>query len=640
MYVIIAVLLIILPIPAVMKTFYLILSFATLPLASFCQSVINGYAEVVGVSGNTITVSNVDEAYDSFEDGEQVIIMQMQDNVIGNTGNNVNFGNIGSLQSVGFYEIRTIASHTENGLGNPVNFTFDTPLTNTYNTGTNTTVQIISFPELGAPNYTTSSDLVPKAWNGTTGGIVAFQVMGQLTLANNIIADGNGFRGAQSDVNATCGGNVCESAVYRSQWTTRALKGEGIYKNTNPNYEAARGRMLSGGGGGSCHNGAGGGGSNYSSGGDGGQGYGCRNSTLEAGGFGGLALGPYTSMGRIFMGGGGGAGERNNGHNTAGGNGGGIIMVKATEVVTAGGCGNLIISANGESTPSIGNDGVGGAGAGGTIIFDVNQWNISGSCTLNFEARGGDGGSSMNGAIHGGGGGGGQGAIIYPDAFPLSNATYVTAPGNGGCGNNSFPCNEIAGSGGGPANGGILGPGSSPLPVDLIYFTAELVDQEVIFGWQTAFEQHSDYYVIERLNEWGEWIEIFTQDAVGNSTSLNTYEGIDYHPIVGDNYYRLGQYDEDGSVKYYDPKKIYVDVYNLGDVVIYPNPSRGLINVQVADYVKIVEMRVFDVTGKFIAEIKTNDSPQNQFELDLSHLPKGIYFIQVNDEMNKIILTD
>lgn len=624
-----------------MKAHYLTSSLAAslICLTTFSQTVINGYAEVVGTGVSTITVSNVDESFDTFEDGEQVIIMQMQDNVIGTTTNSINFGDIGSIQSAGLYEVKTIASHTENGFGQPVNITFTTPITIAFNIGTNTSVQMISFPELGSPNFTTTTDYTAKNWDGTTGGIVAFQVQGILTLANNIVVDGKGFNGAATDKNQTCSGGTCESTVYRTQWNTRALKGEGIYKNTTPWFEAARGRLISGGGGGSCHNGAGGGGSNYSTGGNGGEGWGCRFSALEAGGFGGLALGPYINPGRIFMGGGGGAGERNNGWDTSGGNGGGIILVKATDIVTSGSCGGITISANGETTIDIGNDGAGGAGAGGTILFEVMNWNISGSCTLNVQANGGDGGSSLSGGVHGGGGGGGQGAIIYSNKAPSSGVINTTVSGNGGCGNTSVPCNAPAGTGGGVPNGGVLGSGGgSPLPVELLYFTADLVEDDVYFGWQTASEQNADYYVIERQDDYGDWYEITRVNAIGNVNTVSTYEAVDLNPHVGDNYYRLVQVDNNGVSTNYNVVLVQVTAGQLGDVTIYPNPSAGIVNLAIAGNVDVKEIVLFDVSGKLIRNVQTNN--QQLLEVDLSNLPKGVYFVKVNDEIQKLVLTD
>lgn len=63
-------------------------------------AIVNGYAVVTALSGTSLTVTSVDETNDTFEVGEQIILMQMQDNVIGaNTEDNSSFGTLGSILS-------------------------------------------------------------------------------------------------------------------------------------------------------------------------------------------------------------------------------------------------------------------------------------------------------------------------------------------------------------------------------------------------------------------------------------------------------------------------------------------------------------------------------------------------------------
>ena len=107
-----------------------------------CQ-VINGYAKVTSLSGATLTLSNVNEAAHTFEDDEWVVLMQMQDDVIGTTANSASFGDLGSIASAGLYEIRQIDSHTES-LGLPATITLKSVPTNSYNTCPNCSVQILS----------------------------------------------------------------------------------------------------------------------------------------------------------------------------------------------------------------------------------------------------------------------------------------------------------------------------------------------------------------------------------------------------------------------------------------------------------------------------------------------------------------
>lgn len=174
---------------------YLILIFLFV-LSSEIQAIrVNGYARVTSIAGTTINLSNVNESDDSFEVGEEIIIYQTQNDVIGsNTGDNASFGDLSNIQSAGLYEILEIASVTESG-GVPTSITVVVAPNNTYNTGSNSRVQLVTFPELGTPNYTTADNINPRSWNGSRGGVLAFQVQGILTLVHNITADGRGFRG-------------------------------------------------------------------------------------------------------------------------------------------------------------------------------------------------------------------------------------------------------------------------------------------------------------------------------------------------------------------------------------------------------------------------------------------------------------
>ncbi|MEI6021985.1 MAG: T9SS C-terminal target domain-containing protein, partial [Bacteroidota bacterium] len=296
------------------------------------QSTVNAYAKITAVSGSSVlTISNVDQTNHTFTVGGQVIIMQMQDDVIGsNTTNISTFGNLSSIANAGNYEIKTIAAITPTS-GTPTSLTLTSVLANSYNTGANSSVQLITFRDLGA-NFTTTANISGITWNGNVGGVVAFYVTNTLTLNHRILADGLGFRGGlYSNDN---GGSICTSnsnTLYIANNNQLGYKGEGIYKNTTNNFNNARGRLLSGGGGGNDHNAGGGGGGNFSAGGQGGNGY-NNCTTFPGGGLGGISLSTQISASCVFMGGAGGGGQQNNGQNSAGGNGGGIILIKANTI--------------------------------------------------------------------------------------------------------------------------------------------------------------------------------------------------------------------------------------------------------------------------------------------------------------------
>src|SRR6185437_7379726 len=177
---------------------------------------------------------------------------------------------------------------------------------------------------------TVSAPLTGTAWNGTTGGVMVFEVGGTLTLSSTISMDNTGFRGGS--IVTLPGATACNSGPYTLATTPTATtaqnsagRGEGIVTNA---AAWGRGAMANGGGGGSGHNGGGAGGGNYCAGGIGGYEYSaCYNSSgpfpyyqtvpIYAAGFGGVATNRQALPGyaltpgntNIFMGGGGGAGD-------------------------------------------------------------------------------------------------------------------------------------------------------------------------------------------------------------------------------------------------------------------------------------------------------------------------------------------
>src|SRR4051812_40410666 len=118
-----------------MSKIFLLLSFFA--CWSVKSQVLNAYAKVSSISGTTFTVTNVNESNHTFAVGNKIIIMQMQDDVIGsNTTDASTFGDLSTISSAGFYEIGIISSRLP-ATGTPTSITVSSALANTYHTGIN-----------------------------------------------------------------------------------------------------------------------------------------------------------------------------------------------------------------------------------------------------------------------------------------------------------------------------------------------------------------------------------------------------------------------------------------------------------------------------------------------------------------------
>jgi hypothetical protein len=432
------------------------------------SSVVNSYYPGTGTvtAGSTsipVNIAGKRGASANIAAGDLVIVMQIQDADI-DSSNTSSYGGsqpgtgYTALNNSGVYEYAVVSSSYTTG-SSPITIT--APLANSYRTaaasGTSgqRTFQVIRVPQYSSA--TLIGTVIASVWDGGTGGVVAFDVAGNLAWGGQAIdVLGRGFRGGAARQLA---GGTGTNTDYRTLSTvaTNGGKGEGIAGTPRwmfipttpgsnaaganidttiegyPNGSHARGAPGNAGGGGSDGNPAandqntgGGGGGAYSVGGMGG--YGWTPGTppgFQTGGYGGYSV--LMSPGRLTMGGGGGAGSTNNGTGTPGAGlassgaaGGGIVIIRSRTISGTG-----TINASGTSAnSSITNDASGGGGAGGAVlVFATN----SGLGTLTVSANGGNGGSNTGGGSPHGPGGGGSGGFVA-----LSTSSGVTVNVNAG----------------------------------------------------------------------------------------------------------------------------------------------------------------------------------------------------------------
>src|SRR5579864_7551575 len=307
--------------------------------------------------------------------GSLLLVIQMQDASI-NTSNSVAYGNgstgsgFTTINNAGNYEWVTATGPVAGGnvpisgagAGGGLVFGYTSAVATA-------TKGISTYQVVLVPQYTSATlgALTAASWNGTTGGIIALDIAGQLNLnGGTAIVDGSGFRGgagmqltgngagantdyqfpgpanyggaAEAGVDAAKGEGVAGTSKFVESAGSylRTIIGVGYPSGTaGTDGSMAHGAPGNAGGGGTDsdpanndQNAGGGGGGNGGSGGFGGDSW---NTNLSSGGEGGAPF-PAT-IDRLSIGGGGGAGSRNNSDNdtqaSSAAAGGGIIFIRA-----------------------------------------------------------------------------------------------------------------------------------------------------------------------------------------------------------------------------------------------------------------------------------------------------------------------
>ncbi|MFN0216226.1 MAG: PKD domain-containing protein [Saprospiraceae bacterium] len=479
------------------------------------SGIINRYTPVTAIDTCTGRLSVGDTT--GFQVGNAVLLIQMQGaNII--TSNTATFGTVSAINFAGHHERALIDSVSANAVF------LKNILVSRFNPAGK--VQLVRIPQF--TNITVSDTLRAQPWNGSTGGVLALEVSGTLTLNAPIVATGTGFRGGADYV---ASGNACNAIIPITGYVfglgnwRGGYKGEGIAL-LSPGLELGRGPQANGGGGGNDHNAGGGGGSNVSNGGKGGNNAdpnlnGCNGYFPGLGGY-----APPSISNRIFLGGGGGAGHSNNLLRSKGGAGGGIVVLKASSINGS----NPAIYAKGFDAGLSLSDGAGGGGAGGSIWLDLTNPNPN----LVLNANGGRGGNADNNNVDRcmGPGGGGSGGRILTNA-PAGN--FSVAGGQAGITiNSTIACNNSTNT----AETGAMGeikPLSPLLTGTIANFAPELVAQplpvNVCLGEDAVFTlaANDGPWIFQwQVNAGAAWQDILG----GNYAGFNTDSLIVQNPIL------------------------------------------------------------------------------------------------------------
>ena len=419
----------------------------------------------------------------SLAPGDLIMIIQVQGATIQTGVQTRQWGKILNYNNCGLYEFEQVLT-----VPNSTSITIECGLINSYTSAGK--VEVIRVPRYSSLTVNSGGSLTGDAWSGTTGGVLAVEVLGATSInsGGSMDVSGKGFRGGVLNDDVYSWG-IGEYVYPTNDYG--AEKGEGI-AGYQTDYDAmggryCRGAAANGGGGANTHNHGGGGGANAGDTtlwtGQGnpdisnaswatawdfeGAGYATSTSTSTGGGRGGysfsstnqnaLALGPWNvtgstawggdnrrfwgglggrpldySTGRIYMGGGGGAGEQNDSKGSSGAKGGGIIYVQSYGTIS--GAGQIISngaaapnSTSGNGITTTGADGAGGGGAGGTIILR----SIGAVSGISATVNGGAGGNQVINGMYStsqaeGPGGGGGGGYI------AISGGAITRTANGG----------------------------------------------------------------------------------------------------------------------------------------------------------------------------------------------------------------
>ncbi len=186
---------------------------------------------------------------------------------------------------------------------------------------------------------------------------------------------------------------------------------------------------------------------------------------------------------------------------------------------------------------------------------------------------------------------------------------------------------------------------AAPLPVTLVKFDAELIDEgSSRLIWETVSEMNNDHFEIERSTDGINFTHIGEVKGLGTNNSFHKYEFTDQFgtailtPVM---YYRLKQVDANGAYSNSEIRKVYLSPRKMLNAWYDKVDDKFRITFDLSgdEYVSI---RLIDIMGRVVATRSLHlKKGNNVLQLDAQGLSKGVYLLeQLNGtiETNKKII--
>ncbi|NEM97295.1 T9SS type A sorting domain-containing protein [Pontibacter burrus] len=179
----------------------------------------------------------------------------------------------------------------------------------------------------------------------------------------------------------------------------------------------------------------------------------------------------------------------------------------------------------------------------------------------------------------------------------------------------------------------------TPLPVELVNFTASYSNYKVVLQWTTASELNNKRFDVERSTNNKTFVKIGSVNGNGTTNRTIKYKFTDESPLPGMAFYRLKQVDFDGTSDY--SKTIALSNNELlsdSKLQAYPNPfSENLTVTIVTQAAEPATLKLYNLQGREVySTIIKLQAGANTYQVLPSNLPAGIYILKVRGTQNNL----
>lgn len=167
----------------------------------------------------------------------------------------------------------------------------------------------------------------------------------------------------------------------------------------------------------------------------------------------------------------------------------------------------------------------------------------------------------------------------------------------------------------------------SALPVELVNFSAKAIGTTAQLLFTTATEDNNSHFLVQRSFDGRLFETIGRVEGKGYSNQAVEYSFTDTKPNNGINYYRLQQFDFDGSHAFFGP--VAVQIRGLADHApsIWPIPAKDNLQISIPDEDRAWIIEIYDLNGRLLQSQDLQEKTTTT-TLDISQLPAGSYLFR------------
>lgn len=177
---------------------------------------------------------------------------------------------------------------------------------------------------------------------------------------------------------------------------------------------------------------------------------------------------------------------------------------------------------------------------------------------------------------------------------------------------------------------------NDPTPVEMLFFKANLVQEDVELTWATSQEINNHYFEIQRRHEnENQFTSLAKINGAGTTSEVQNYFYPDDVRLLTEGllYYRLKQFDYDGSFEYSEIRTIDLSKKYQNQIEIYPVPAQEYINFKfILKEDSDVKIQLYNSLGQLAkpAMILNNlHEGISEKTVELKNLAHGTYTVKI-----------